>query len=88
MGTEEGEREGRGGNDYLVHDVFEGVGTVDGEADEEEVRFRVGEGTQPVVLLLAGGVPEGELDDLARWCVLGVGDVVFEDGGDVFLGRC
>ena len=70
---------------YLVHDVFEGVGTVDGEADEEEVGFGVGEGAETVVFFLAGGVPEGELDDLAGWCMLGVSDVVFEDGGDVFL---
>lgn len=77
---------GEGGG-YLVHDVFEGVGTVDGEADEEEVGFGVGEGAQTVVFFLAGCVPEGELDDFARGLMLGVGDVVFEYGGDVFLDR-
>lgn len=47
------------GGRYLVHDVFEGVGTVDCEADEEEVGFGVGEWAETVVFFLAGCVPEG-----------------------------
>lgn len=79
-------RSGGGLNsNYLVHDVFEAVGTVDGEADEEDVGFGVGEGAQAVVFFLAGGIPEGELDHFACWRVRRVGDVVFEDCGDVFL---
>jgi hypothetical protein len=70
---------------YLVEDVFERIRTVDGEADEEEVGFGVGEGSEAVVFLLAGRVPEGEFDAFPRGLVLDVGDVVFEDGGDVFL---
>lgn len=79
---------GRKWASYLVHDVFERVGTVDGEADEEEVRFGIGERTQAVVFFLAGGVPERELDGLAGGGVQGVGDVIFEHRGDVFLSPC
>lgn len=70
---------------YLVHDVLERVGTVDGEADEEEVGFWVREWAQSVVFFLSGCVPEGELDRLAGCVVAGLGDVVFEHGGHVFL---
>lgn len=70
---------------YFVHDVFEGVGAVNCEADEEEVCFWIGEGPEAVVLFLSRGVPEGELDCFASGFVLCLGDVVFEDCGDVFL---
>ena len=69
----------------FVHDVFETVGTVDGEADEDEVGFGVGEGPQAVVFFLAGGVPESELDGFVGGLMVFLGDVVFEDGGDVAL---
>ena len=68
---------------YLLLDVVKRVGRVDGEADEDDVRVGVGEGAETVVILLAGGIPEGELDVLA--VNLDIGDVVLEDGGDVDL---
>lgn len=43
----------------------------------------VGQGAETIVVLLAGGIPEGELDVLA--IDLYIGDVVLEDGGDVNL---
>jgi hypothetical protein len=49
------------------------------------VRVGVGEGAETVVILLTGGIPEGELDVLA--VNLDVGNVVLEDGGDVDLCR-
>lgn len=73
------------GSPYLVHDVFERVGAVDGEADKEDVGLWVGKRAQAVVLLLAGRVPEGELHHLARGGVRCVGDIVLEHGGHVFL---
>ena len=45
----------------LGGDVLEGGGTDDGEADEEDVSLRVGERAQPVVVLLARRVPQGQL---------------------------
>ena len=87
--TDEDERRGRTEVEHFgvpfVHDVFEAVGAVDGEADEDEVGFGVGEGAQAVVFFLAGGVPESELDGFVGGCVEFLGDVVFEDGGDVAL---
>ena len=70
---------------YLLLDVIEGVGRVDGKADEDDVRIGVGEGSETVVVLLAGGIPEGELDVLA--VDLDIGDVVLKDGGNVDLCR-
>ena len=70
---------------YLVHDVLKRVGAVNGEADKYEVGLGVGERAEAVVLLLAGRVPEGQLDRLASWGVGGVGDVVLKNGRDVFL---
>ena len=73
------------GQTNLVHDVLERVGAIDCEADKEQVGFGIREGAQSVILFLAGGIPEREFDDLARRLVLAVGDVVFEDGGHIFL---
>ena len=67
----------------LVLYVFERVRGIDGEADEYDVRFGVCEGSEALVVFLAGGVPEGELHGFAVDAA--VGDVVFENGGDVAL---
>lgn len=58
---------------------------VDGEADKQHIGLGVRERAEAVVFLLAGGVPEGELDERAGCRVWFVRDVVFKDGGDVFL---
>ena len=68
---------------YLLLDVVEGIGGVNSEADEDDVRVGVRQRAQTVVILLAGGIPEGELDVLA--VDLDIGDVVLKDGGDVDL---
>ena len=47
------------------------------------MRVGVGERAQAVVVLLAGRIPQGQLHVLA--IDLDIGDVVFEDGGDVDL---
>ena len=76
---------GAGSGAYLVHHVLERVGAIYGEANENEVGFRVGEGSEAVVFFLACCVPESELDAFAAGLVLGLCDVVFEDCGYVFL---
>lgn len=72
---------------YLVEDIVKRVGAVDGEADKDEIRLRVRQRPKPVVLFLAGSIPQGELDRLSRGWVRREGDVVLEDSWDVFLSR-
>lgn len=62
-------------------DIVERVGAVDGEAYQDDVGFRVCKGPQSLVVLLAGGIPKSQLNRLAVYST--VGDVVFEDGGDL-----
>jgi hypothetical protein len=47
------------------------------------VRVRVGQRAQPVVVLLASRIPQGQLDVLP--IDLDIGDIVLEDSGDVDL---
>ena len=57
----------------------------DREADEEDVGLRVRQGPQAVVVLLAGRVPQAEVDGLA--VDHDVGRVVVEHGRDVLALR-
>lgn len=41
----------------LLLDVVEGIGGVDGEADQDNVRVGVGQGSKTVVILLASSIP-------------------------------
>lgn len=68
---------------YLLLDVVEGVGRVDGEADQNDVRVGVGKGTETVIVLLASSIPEGQFDVLS--VDLDIGHIVLENGGDVNL---
>ena len=70
---------------YLLLDVVERIGRVDGEADENDMRIGVGERAETVVIFLAGSIPEGELDVFA--VNLDVGNIVLDDGGDIDLER-
>lgn len=67
--------------DPLLLNIVERVGRVDSEADENDVRVRVGKGTETIVVFLAGGIPESEFDVTA--IDLDVGNVVLKNGGDV-----
>ena len=71
--------------DPLLLDVVERVGRVNSEADQDHVAVGVRERSQSVVVLLAGGIPERELD--VSSVNLNVRDVVLKDGGDVDLGE-
>ena len=70
---------------YFVHDILEGIGAVDGEADEKKIGFRVGKWSETVIFFLTCSIPQRQLDCLAAWLVVCVGDVVLEDCRDVFL---
>jgi len=69
----------------LFLDVVERVGTVDSEADEDDVGIRVGQGSETVVVFLPCGIPQGKLDMFA--VNLDVSDVVLEYCRYVDLGE-
>ena len=69
----------------LVHDIFERVGTVDSEADEEDIGLWVRKRSQSVVFLLSSSIPQSKLYHLARWRMWCMRDVVLEYGGNIFL---
>lgn len=68
---------------YLLLDVVKRVRRVDSEADQDDVRVGVGQRAQPVVILLASSIPQGQFDVLA--INLNIRDIVLEDGRDVDL---
>ena len=70
---------------YLVHDIFERVRAVNGEANEEKIGLWVGEWSQTVVFFLACSVPERQFHRLTTRLVIGVSNIVFEDCRDIFL---
>lgn len=71
------------GRIYLLLNVVKGIWRVDSEADQDDVGVWVGQWTETIVILLAGGIPQGQLDVLS--INFDVGDVVLEDGWDVDL---
>lgn len=74
---------GKGESSHLLLDVVKGVGRVDREADQNDVRVRVRERTETVVVFLTSRIPKSELNMLS--VDLDIGDVVLEDSGDVHL---
>jgi len=67
----------------LFHDVVKRVGRVDRKANQDHMRVGVRKRAQTVIVLLASGIPEGELHVLA--INLDVGNVVLENGGNIDL---
>jgi hypothetical protein len=70
---------------YLVHDIFKRVRAINGETNEEEVCLRIGQWSETVVLFLSRCIPKSEFDSLTSWWMCGHGNIVLEDGRDVFL---
>jgi len=70
---------------YLVHDIFKRVWAIYGKADEEEVRLRIRQWAETVILFLSRRIPECELDRFSGRWMCGHGNVILEDGRDVFL---
>ena len=69
----------------LLPDVVERRGVDNVKAEEEDVRLRVAQGAEPVVVLLSSSIPEPEVDRLA--VDHHVGRVVVENGRDVLSGK-
>ena len=70
---------------YFVHYILEGVRAIDSEANEKQVCLWVRERTQTVIFFLSGSIPKRKLNRFPSWLVVGMGDVVLEDCGDIFL---
>lgn len=69
---------------YLVNDVIQGIGTINGEADEKEIGLRVRKRAEAVIFFLSSGIPEAQFHILSVARVR-VGDVVLKDRWDIFL---
>src|SRR2546430_8876269 len=70
---------------YLVHDIFKRVRAINSETNEEEVRLRIRQWAETVILFLSRCIPEGEFNSLASWWMCSHCNVILEDGRDVFL---
>jgi hypothetical protein len=63
--------------------IVQGIRRVDGEADEDNVRIRVREWSEAVVIFLACSIPQSKFDVLSVH--LDIRNVIFEDRWDVDL---
>jgi hypothetical protein len=68
---------------YLLKHIVQRVRGINSEADQDDVRVGVGEGSETVIIFLASRIPQGQLDVLV--VNLDVGDVVLENSGDIDL---
>jgi hypothetical protein len=68
---------------YLLLDVIQRIRGVNRKADEDDMRVGVRQGTESVVVLLSGRIPESELDVLT--VDFDVRDIVLEHGRHVHL---
>jgi len=64
--------------------VVEGVWGVAGKEYKDDVRIRVTQGAETIIIFLASGIPQSQLDVLA--VDFDIGNIVLENGGDVYLG--
>ncbi len=67
----------------LLGDVVQGVGGVDSEANQDDVRIGVRQRSETVVVLLTSRIPQCQLNVSA--IDLDIGNVVLKDGRDVDL---
>lgn len=68
---------------HLFLDIIERVGRVNRKADQNDVRIRVGERAQAVIVFLTCRIPKSEFDMFA--INIDIGDVVLEDSGNIDL---
>jgi hypothetical protein len=67
---------------FLLH-VVEGVWGVDGKAYEDNVRIRITQRAETIIILLAGGIPQSQLNVLA--IDFDIGNIVLKHRWDVDL---
>lgn len=71
-----------GTTDLMLY-ILQRIRGVDGEADQDDVRFGIGQRAQTLVVLLSRGIPQGQLDRPSIHPTICY--IVLENGGD--LGR-
>jgi hypothetical protein len=67
---------------FLLH-VVEGVWRVDGKAYEDNVRIRITQRAETIIVFLASGIPQSQLDVLA--INFDIGNIVLKHRGNVDL---
>jgi len=65
--------------------IFKGRWTNYGEADEEHIRLRIGQGSETIVVLLTRGIPQPQ--GYGHSVTDHRGRVVVENGGHIFAGE-
>ena len=70
---------------YLAADIVKRRLARNRKANQEHVRLRVRERTQAVIVFLAGGIPEAQVDGLS--VNHDVGRVIVKDSGNVLAGK-
>ena len=68
---------------YLLLYVVERVGRIHSKTDQNDMGIWVGQRAKTIVILLSSRIPERQFNVLA--IDLDIGDVIFEDSGDVDL---
>jgi hypothetical protein len=68
---------------YLLLNVLERIRRVNSKADQDNMRIRVRERAETIIIFLACRIPQGEFDVLA--IDLYIGNVVLENSGDIDL---
>jgi hypothetical protein len=70
---------------YLVHNILKRIRTINSEANEEKISFRVGQWSETIIFLLAGCIPQSKFDLFRSARDSGHGNVILKDSRDVFL---
>lgn len=68
---------------YLLLDVIERIGRINSEANQDDMRIGVRQRAKTIVILLASCIPQGKFHVLS--IDLYIGNIVFENGGDIHL---
>lgn len=68
---------------YLFLDVVKRIGRIDSEANQDDVRIRIRERTETIVILLTSSIPQGKFYVFS--VDLYIGNIVFENSGDIHL---
>lgn len=81
--SDESKKKNTGSAMYLFLDVVKRIGRIDSEANQDDVRIRIRERTETIVILLTSSIPQGKFYVFS--VDLYIGNIVFENSGDIHL---